>query len=187
MDGSARSTCRLEATGGTGRDSSVSEGCATTDSEVGAPGGAVAPIGSARRTRAARQRCTNTTMPAATTRSTTASQIGKPLDPDAGTPPLVEEDAALAVGGTGAPTQGGVRCVADAGTAGKVTDRLSGAAMRRGVFPASAVKRVNSAPVKGPALTVRVPVVRSPGTTNEYVASKSPSSALPFRWCPRRR
>ena len=52
--------------------------------------------------------------------------------------------------------------------------------MRRGVLPASAVKSVNSAPVKVPALTVRVPVVRSPGTTNEYVASKSPSSALPF-------
>ncbi len=62
--------------------------------------------------------------------------------------PLEEDEAALPSGAM-APTQGGVRWVVDAGTGGNDTGRR-GAATSRVVFPDSAVKRVNSAPVKDP-------------------------------------
>ena len=177
MDGSARSTCRLEATGGTGRDSSVSEGCATTDSEVGAPGGAVAPMGSARRTRAARQRCTNTTMPAATTEAPPASQIGKPLDPDeARTSGRRRRTRRRRHWGT---DQGRVRWVAEPGGR-EGHGQVEWCGNAQGRVPCFGGEEGELGAREGAGVDSQVPVVRSPGTTNEYVASKSPSSALPF-------
>jgi hypothetical protein len=57
--------------------------------------------------------------------------------------------------------------VAAATGAGKVRSKLAGAVTSRVVVPDSAVKRVNSAPVKEPAATSSVPPVRLPGTRNE--------------------